>query len=71
VLALAAAPDGAGPLQPLAAFVTNLAGAAIVNATGPIRQLVRPDTEAARRYLVIAPTSAGAIGLSVQVQVPE
>jgi YVTN family beta-propeller protein len=71
VLALAMTPDGAGPLQPLAAFRTNPAGAAIVNATGPIRQLVRPDSEAARRYLVIAPTSAGAIGLSVQVQAAE
>jgi hypothetical protein len=28
--------DGGGQLQPLAAFMTNPAGAAIVNATGPI-----------------------------------
>jgi hypothetical protein len=37
VLALAETADGSGALQPLAAFTTNPAGAAIVNATGPIR----------------------------------
>ncbi len=34
VLALSADPKGAGPLEPLAAFMTNPAGAAIVNAIG-------------------------------------
>ena len=53
VLALAEKPDGSGMLQPLAAFVTNPAGSAIVNATGPIRQIVKNNTEQARRYLVI------------------
>src|SRR4029077_4471622 len=35
VLALSRAPDGGGALEPLAAFTTNPAGAAIVNALGP------------------------------------
>src|SRR5262249_14533160 len=43
VLALSTKPDGAGPLQPLQAFVTNPAGAAIVNTVGPVRQVVKPD----------------------------
>src|SRR5260370_36496109 len=45
---------GGGPLEPLAAFTTNPAGAAVVDAIGPIRQLVRASTPAERRYLVIA-----------------
>ncbi len=69
VLALAAHADGAGPLQSLAGFMTNPAGAAIVNVAGPIRQLVQgaaaPDT---RRWLVIAPGKPDAPGQAVQVQ---
>ena len=68
VLALAAARGGGGALQPLAAFMTNPAGAAIVNAIGPIRQVVQADAGAARRYLVIAPGMAGAPGAAAQVQ---
>jgi hypothetical protein len=41
VLALSDAPDGEGALEPLAAFTTNPQGSAIVNAVGPIRQVVR------------------------------
>ena len=70
VLALADRADGAGPLQPLAAFVTNPAGAAIVNATGPIRQIVQSSAETDRRYLVIASGEASAVGAVVQVQAP-
>ena len=33
-------------MEPLAAFMTNPAGAAIVNATGPIRQIVKGDAKA-------------------------
>ena len=40
VLALSEQADGGGTLQPLAAFMTNAAGSAIVNAAGPIRQIV-------------------------------
>ncbi|MBV8271430.1 MAG: YncE family protein [Cupriavidus sp.] len=73
VLALADKPDGSGPLEPLALFTANPAGAAIVNTVGPIRQVVAPGTSAAddkRRYLVIAPQVSGKPGNPVQVQVP-
>jgi YVTN family beta-propeller protein len=53
VLALATQPDGSGSLQTLATFTTNPAGSASVNAVGPIRQIVRGDAGAARRYLII------------------
>ena len=52
-LSLATRPDGSGPQQTLAKFMTNPAGAAVVNAVGPIRQIVRSDKKADRRYLVI------------------
>jgi YVTN family beta-propeller protein len=60
--------DGHGPLQPLAAFMTNPAGSAIVDAVGPIRQLVVNDSKTERRYLVIAEGTAAAPGAVVQVQ---
>ncbi len=41
VLALAEHADGSGEIQPLAAFMTNPAGSAIVDATGPIRQIIQ------------------------------
>ncbi|HSU77325.1 MAG TPA: hypothetical protein VLI89_09645 [Burkholderiales bacterium] len=69
VLALASRPDGSGALEPLAAFVTNPVGAAIVNAVGPIRQIVQGDAPAARRYLVIAPGTPDKPGAPVQLQV--
>ncbi|ARP81228.1 hypothetical protein CAL12_10510 [Bordetella genomosp. 8] len=70
VLALSGQADGSGPLQPLAAFMTNPAGSAIVNAIGPIRQVVQQDATAndGRRYLVIAPQVDGKPGTPVQVQ---
>jgi YVTN family beta-propeller protein len=71
VLALAETADGSGVLQPLAAFTTNPAGAAIVNATGPIRQLVRNPAPAARRYLVIAAGPPERPGAIQQVQAAE
>jgi YVTN family beta-propeller protein len=69
VLALAENPDGTGTLQPLQSFMTNPAGAAIVNAIGPIRQLVQNQTKAERRYLVILPANGNNFGAPVQVQV--
>jgi YVTN family beta-propeller protein len=69
VLAFASNRDGSGVLQPLAAFTTNPAGSAIVDAVGPIRQLVQAENTG-RRFLVIAPTSAGQVGAPVQVQPP-
>ncbi len=68
VLALAQERSGAGALEPLQAFVTNPAGSAVVNAIGPIRQLVRGEDKAPTRYLVIVPGSAAEHGAPVQVQ---
>ena len=68
VLALSSAPDGSGALESLAAFTTNPAGSAIVNAVGPIRQVVRGEVEAERRYLVIAPGTPDQHGAPVQIQ---
>jgi YVTN family beta-propeller protein len=67
VLALAAKPDGTGALQPLAAFMTNPAGSAIVNTTGPIRQIVQNGTDI-RRYLVIVEGKPDQLGKVVQRQ---
>ena len=69
-LALTDKPDGAGTLEPLAAFMTNPAGSAIVNAIGPIRQVVQSAVDNNRRYLVIAPQVDGKAGTPVQVQAP-
>jgi YVTN family beta-propeller protein len=69
VLALANKPDGSGALEPLASFMANPTGSAIVNALGPIRQVVQGTTDAPHRYLVIAPGPATSPGNPVQVQV--
>ena len=73
VLALARRRDGGGggggPLEPLAAFTINPAGAAVVDAIGPIRQIVRASTPAERRYLVIAAGTPAQPGPVVQTQV--
>jgi len=68
VLALSPHADGKGKLEPLAGFMTNPAGSAIVNAVGPIRQIVRPGADAPRRYLVIVSGSATGPGQPVQIQ---
>jgi YVTN family beta-propeller protein len=68
VLALATQPDGGGKLEPIASFMTNPAGAAIVNTVGPIRQVVEVSTPETRRYLVIAPGSPEQPGRPVQLQ---
>jgi YVTN family beta-propeller protein len=68
VLALATEGSGGGALQPLQGFMTNPAGAAVVTAIGPIRQLVRGDDKVQRRYLVIAPGMIDRPGAPVQVQ---
>ena len=69
-LVLAANPDGGGTVDALANFMTNPAGAAVVNATGPIRQIVQSDVPTARRYLAIREGAANAPGAIVQVQQP-
>ncbi len=68
VLALSNNPSGNGTLEPLEAFRTNQAGAAIVNTVGPIRQVVRGEDNVPRRYLVIVPGTAQQHGTPVQVQ---
>ena len=69
VLALSQQPDGSGILEALAAFTTNPAGSAIVNALGPIRQIVHGENDVQRRYLVIVPGTAAQLGAPVQIQV--
>jgi YVTN family beta-propeller protein len=68
VLALSTDPSGAGQLEPLAGFMSNPAGAAIVNAVGPIRQIVQTTGPTPKRYLVIAPGTPSSVGAPVQVQ---
>src|SRR6202022_464429 len=68
VLALAHERSGEGPLGPRAAFTTNPAGSAIVNATGAIRQVVHGEDKIQRRYLVVAKGRADKPGPVVQVQ---
>jgi YVTN family beta-propeller protein len=67
-LALATQANGGGRLEPLATFITNPAGAAIVNAVGPIRQIVQSDASPERRYLVIVTNEGGKPGKLMQVQ---
>jgi hypothetical protein len=68
VLALASEPSGGGKIEPLQSFMTNPAGSAIVNAVGPIRQVVQGADQIQRRYLVILPGTAADHGAAVQVQ---
>jgi YVTN family beta-propeller protein len=70
VIALADHADGTGPREPLARFMTNPAGSAIVNAVGPIRQVVQGGADAPRRYLVIVPGDATQPSTPVQIQAP-
>jgi YVTN family beta-propeller protein len=58
VLGLAQNGDGGGTFEALAEFKSNAAGAAIVNAIGPIRQIVESQANAPRRYIVIRAGSA-------------
>ena len=67
-LALAANADGSGTLQPLAMFMTNPAGSAIVNTIGPIRQIVQNDVPEQRRYLVVLAGKPEQLGVLLQVQ---
>jgi YVTN family beta-propeller protein len=69
VLALSTKPDGSGSLQPLTPFMTNPAGAAIVNAIGPIRQIVQSSEPSMKQYLVILPGTPDKPGAPVQVQI--
>jgi len=68
VLALCNDPKGTGPLEVLAGFTTNPAGAAIVNAIGQIRQVVQGDINVPKRYLVIAAGTPAQQGEPLQVE---
>ena len=68
LLALATEPSGSGALEPLQGFMTNPAGAAVVNTIGPIRQVVRGEEKIPRRYLVILPGKVDDHRAAVQVQ---
>jgi hypothetical protein len=62
-------PDGTGTIEPIAQFMTNPAGAQIVNAVGPIRQIVDPaTTRNERRYLAVMTLENGKPGQPVQLQ---
>lgn len=72
ILGLTAHADGSGRIEPLATFMANPAGSAIVNAVGQIREIVAPGASGAedtRRYLVIAPSVSGKPGAPIQRQV--
>jgi YVTN family beta-propeller protein len=73
MLALASKPDGTGAVEPIAQFMTNPAGAQIVNAVGPIRQIVDPAAQLRdnRRYLVVVTVENGKPGRPIQMQQPE
>jgi YVTN family beta-propeller protein len=68
VLALSADPSGSGTLESLTTFMTNPAGSAIVNAVGPIRQIVQSQQPVERRYLVIVQGTPQEHGAPVQIQ---
>ena len=68
LLALASKPDGSGALEPLSQFMSNPAGSAVVNAVGPIRQIVKDGSPEVRRYLVIVPGTPDHPGAPAQVQ---
>jgi YVTN family beta-propeller protein len=68
LLTLSQQPDGGGTIEPLSAFTTNPAGAAIVNAVGPIRQVVRGELQTPRRYLTIVPGTVERHQAPVQIQ---
>jgi len=58
-----------GKLEPLVAFTTNPAGAAIVDTLGPLRHFVTGSTEENdRRYLVIVPASTSGEVEPIQIQ---
>ena len=68
LLALSMNADGSGALEPVAKFMTNPAGAAVVNAIGPLRKSVEGNPNTPRRYLVVAAMTDDKPGVPVQVQ---
>ncbi|HEY4133447.1 MAG TPA: DUF305 domain-containing protein [Gemmatimonadaceae bacterium] len=70
VFALSSKADGSGDVEPLAQFVANAAGAAIVSAVGPLRQLAHTNASTARRYLVIRAGTSAQPAAVAQLQTP-
>jgi hypothetical protein len=72
-LALTSNADGTGEIEPVAQFMTNPAGVAVVNAVGPIRQIVDPAAQTGdkRRFLAIMTLENGKPSRPVQLQKPE
>jgi len=68
LLALVNNVEGSGAVEPLAEFMTNPAGAAIVLTVGPLRKTVQGNEGSPRRYLVIVPLNEHKPGVPVQVQ---
>jgi len=68
LLALSLSVDGAAPLEPVARFTTNPAGAAIVNAIGPLRKVAQEDALGQKRYFVIVGSNGAAQETPLQVQ---
>lgn len=68
VLAIAQNANGSGKLQTLAGFKANPTGSSIVNAIGPIRQIVKGEDGATQRYMVIASGTMDHPGEPVQLQ---
>lgn len=66
-LGLADSPEG-GHIDPIARFTSNPAGSAIVNASGPIRQLVQGCPAGARRWLVVVEDTGEGPGTVLQMQ---
>jgi len=48
--------------------MTNPPGSAIVNAVGPIRQILNGEDKTGLRYLVILPGTPGKFGPAAQIQ---
>ena len=68
MLALSNNADGSGALDPIARFMSNPAGAAIVGAVGPLRKSVQGAGGVPRRYLVVAPIVDDKPGVPIQIQ---
>ena len=59
--------DGSGPLVPIAKFMSNPAGAAIVDAVGALRSPLAGNGSTPRQYLVVTDEQDGKPGKALQV----
>ena len=70
LLALSSSADGALPREAVAFFTTNPAGAAIVNAIGPLRKVAQPDAPSQKRYFVIVAQTGDPMAAPLQLERP-